>query len=296
MKLRLAPGVYVVAVSGGVDSMVLLDVARQLPGVQLIVAHFDHGIRPDSAADRQFVEAAAQRHGLIYKTGAGHLGAQASEATARAARYAFLASVQKEQGAVAIVTAHHQDDVLETAIINVVRGTGRKGLSSLASNDQLIRPLLAYSKEDIRTYAQQHGIVWREDSTNIDERYLRNYIRRRIVPRLSESGRAALLAHITRARKLNTVIDGLLSEVLAAQPAADQIKRSWFITLPHAVSREVMASWLRQHTVQDFDRRLIERLVVAAKTAHPGKRIDINAAFVLKISKDALHITSRNRS
>src|SRR5438309_11792005 len=99
MELQIMPGKYVLAVSGGVDSMVLLDLLAAQPGIELIVAHFDHGIREDADADRQLVEAAATRYGLPFVAARGQLGAQASEATAREARYRFLQQVRQEQGA-----------------------------------------------------------------------------------------------------------------------------------------------------------------------------------------------------
>src|SRR5690606_5271626 len=106
--IKIRPGKYVVAVSGGVDSMVLLDLLRQKPKLELIVAHFDHGIRPDSAEDRKLVQRVAKHYDLPFVYAEGKLGPKASEALAREARYAFLRRVQAEQGAEAIITAHHQ--------------------------------------------------------------------------------------------------------------------------------------------------------------------------------------------
>src|SRR5437764_343012 len=127
------PGKYVVAVSGGVDSVALLDMLARSDDLKLVVAHFDHGIRKDSAKDRKFVEDLAKNYDLPFVYEEGHLGSGTSEAVARGARYDFLHRVKKSHGAQAIITAHHQDDVLETAIINLLRGTGRKGLTSLTS-------------------------------------------------------------------------------------------------------------------------------------------------------------------
>src|SRR5665213_1651974 len=105
------PGSYVVAVSGGVDSMALLNVlkgeSRRGGGWKLVVAHLDHGIRPESAEDRRLVQATARDYKLPFVYHEGRLGAGASEAAAREARYSFLRSVQKASDAVAIVTAHH---------------------------------------------------------------------------------------------------------------------------------------------------------------------------------------------
>src|SRR5688572_18243464 len=174
MNFRLSPGKYVVAVSGGVDSMVLLDLLRERPKLELIVAHFDHGIRKESARDRKLVQRIAKSYDLPFFYAEGNLGPKAGEALAREARYAFLRKIQEEQGAKAIITAHHQDDMLETAIMNLLRGTGRRGLSSLKSRKELVRPMLEWTKKGIREYAEERDLVWAEDVTNDDERYLRN--------------------------------------------------------------------------------------------------------------------------
>ncbi|MGF7229517.1 MAG: tRNA lysidine(34) synthetase TilS [Candidatus Saccharibacteria bacterium] len=293
MDLEILPGKYVVAVSGGVDSMVLLDMLAHTPGLELVVAHFDHGIRTDSAQDRALVGAAAARYNLPYVYEEGNLGRGASEQAARNARYAFLHRARTAQQAQAIIVAHHQDDVLETMILNMLRGTNRKGLSSLQSHGELLRPLLHLTKADMRNYAKTHAIEWHEDSTNTDTRYLRNHLRAYSMPRLTTEQRAALLAINQRAAVDNHEIDLLLGDVLVVLGGPDQLNRQQFIQLPHAVSREVMATWLRAHSVQDITARQIERLVTAAKTAQPGTVHDIDKRTIMNISRKFLQITSR---
>lgn len=293
MQVDIQPGKYVIAVSGGVDSMVLLDIARQLPGVALVVAHVDHGIRPDSHKDRQLVEAAAQRYGLPFVCEEAHLGASASEAQAREVRYAFLQRMVDAHGAHGILTAHHQDDVAETAILNLLRGTGRRGLASLRSGDMLLRPLLHVSKQAVKEYARLHTIAWREDSTNLRDDYLRNYIRHYLMPRLGSAGRTQLLVHIEKAESLNPDIDQLLLKDLQHHVRDKALDKRWFIMLPYNVSCEVMAAWLRSNNIRQFDRKTIERLVIAAKVAWPGRVSDINAAYLLKVDKAALQLIPR---
>lgn len=293
MQSRIRPGKYVVAVSGGVDSMVLLDLLRQKPKLELVVAHFDHGIRPDSAHDRKLVQRIAKSYGLPFVFAEGNLGANAGEALAREARYAFLHKVKEDHGAEAIVTAHHQDDMLETAIMNLLRGTGRRGLSSLKSREGLVRPLLEWTKKDVRDYAEEHDLVWAEDSTNSDERYLRNYIRHNILSRFTAAGRNSLLQHIKQAGKINEEIDRLLDKDLEEQPAKDELSRGWYLQLPYAVATEMMAAWLRRNGVAQFDRHMIERLVVAAKTAAPGKLADVNSKHVVEFTKDRIRLADR---
>jgi len=285
---------YIVAVSGGVDSVVLLDIlAKKLPVSRLVVAHFDHGVRNDSVQDRLFVEALARSYSLRFVFDEAQLGAGASEDSARKARYGFLRHAKVQHGASHIVTAHHQDDVLETAILNLLRGTGRKGLSALRSRDDLYRPLLPTPKSHIVTYAEKNGLRWREDSTNASQNYLRNYVRQRIVSKFDAAARRELLGHIERAGHANTEIDALLEAELRRQPGAGVMDRQWFIMLPHAVAREAMAAWLRQAGAANFDRKAVERLTVTAKISLPGKQADINNGLMMVVSKDELRIARR---
>jgi tRNA(Ile)-lysidine synthetase-like protein len=276
-RLSLPAGVYVVAVSGGVDSVVLLDmlVRHTSEGVRLVVAHLDHGIRRNSADDRKFVGELASRYGLPFTYEVVSLGYGASENEARQARYDFLQKVVKACGAQAIVTAHHQDDVIETALFNLMRGTSYRGLASLRSRDGLLRPLLGVSKVQLIEYAERQGLSWREDHTNQDMRYARNRIRLQLVPKLTEHQREQLVSYIEHAAELNDQIDFHIREFLAGQPDVVTLDRATFAPLPHAVAREVIAHWLRSHAVGELDRSMIDRLVIELKVGHMGTRVDV---------------------
>lgn len=288
MEIIVQPGAYVVAVSGGVDSMALLDVLRQNPDLKLIVAHFDHGIREDSHYDRKLVQEVAARHGLPFVYDGGRLGSAASEDTARKARYAFLHRVRSASGAQAVITAHHQDDLLETAIHNMLRGTSRRGLSSLRSRQQVVRPLLHIPKHDVLAYAKDQGLVWREDSTNQDMKYRRNYIRHQLLPKFSEAQKQELLQHIRNLHSLDTDIEQEIINHLHTQPGMRELDRHWFIMLPHAVSREVMYTWLCRHAVQNITSQMLERLIVAVKTYAPNKLAIIDRQNSLEIHRKTL--------
>ena len=284
------PGTYVLAVSGGVDSMVLLDVfsnVSQQKKYKLIVAHFDHKMRKDSHQDATFVENAASAYTLEIRVGTPEKKLL-NEATARSARYAFLHQIAANNQAAGIITAHHQDDLLETAILNMLRGTGRHGLSSLQNRSDIIRPLLAIPKIDILNYAQNRDLVWHEDSTNQDETYMRNYVRRRIIPRLDESARSKFVSIIEQNYQINQALDSELINQLHFQQKAHTIDKTWFAGLPHAVAREVMAMWLREHGLRSFDRRTLERLTVHAKTQASGQSINVFKNHWLRIHGDHL--------
>lgn len=284
------PGKYVVAVSGGVDSIALLDILSRQAGLDLVVAHFDHGIRADSAEDRKFVENLAYIKSIYFVYSTGELGADASEAKAREARYKFLRQVVNDQGARAVITAHHQDDVIETAIINILRGSGRKGLTALKSRGDIIRPLLHVSKKELLEYAKDHKLEWRQDPTNSDTTYLRNYVRHKLLPRFSPADRNQLVSMVIDMEVTNREIDGLLERLVT-----DKLDRQWFNSLPHGVAREVMAAWLRSAGVRDFDRPALERLVVGAKTAAAGKRIEALKGVKLVVGKDGLALEGLER-
>ncbi len=313
----LPVGSYVLAVSGGVDSVVLLDIlakqarspelrvqsesnnsnSSQLSALrsQLTVAHFDHGMRPDSKLDRQLVQDLAHHHGLPFVYDQGNLGPKASEAAARQARYDFLHGVRRAAQARAVITAHHQDDVLETAVINLLRGTGRRGLTSLKSTDTIVRPLLHVPKQELIDYAQAHKLTWREDSTNQNTAYLRNRVRHQLLPRFTAEQRQQLLNLVKHLHTINNEIDARLINQLHVQPALDSVNRHWFIMLPHAVAREALAVWLRNNGIGDFDKKTLERLTNAAKTYHAGRRADINKRAFLSVSGEKLALGHTER-
>ena len=189
---RLAPQSrhLLVAVSGGRDSMVLLDVLRLLaaPGkLHLTVAHVHHGIRgPEADRDRAFVRTFASAHGLTFVSARvstlryrkrHRLGL---EEAARVLRYRALERLRRRASADVIVTAHHADDQAETVFLRAARGAGLKGLAGILwtlENPPVIRPLLGASGRLIRAYAKSHRIAFLEDSSNRDLRMRRNLIR-----------------------------------------------------------------------------------------------------------------------
>ncbi len=269
---------YVVAVSGGVDSVVLLDMMRRLPDVQLIVAHFDHGIRPDSARDAQFVERLAATHGLPFETAREELGPKASEETARRRRYAFLQQVAQKHAA-QLVTAHHSDDLVETIAINHIRGTGWRGLTPMSG--EVLRPLLTMDKQSIKAYAAKQGLQWHEDSTNKSDAYLRNRLRRKLAVMPADE-KAALLALHQRQQQLKKQIEQEATRLLGREK---QLSRYLFIHAHQSPAMEL----LRQATKGALTRPQLQRALLAIKTAKPRTTYQAGAGI-------ELHFTPRHFS
>jgi len=198
--LRLPPGRALVAVSGGPDSVALLHLlhgSRDLHRLELVVAHFDHGIHPDSAAVASSVRALAARHRLEYEEGRGALGPAAGETSARAARYAWLEATRARLGAALVFTAHHADDQVETILMRALRGSGPAGLAGMvARQGALVRPLLPFRRAAILRYVRTEGLVAWGDPANQDPRHLRAWLRADLLPllrtRLSQVDEALL--------------------------------------------------------------------------------------------------------
>src|SRR6476661_7960055 len=186
--LRLPPGRALVAVSGGPDSVALLHLlhgVRDLHRLELTVAHFDHGIHPDSAAVASSVRALAARYRLEYEEGRGALGAAAGETSARAARYAWLEATRVRLDAALIFTAHHADDQVETVLMRVLKGSGPAGLAGMAARQgALVRPLLPFRRSVILRHVRAEGLAAWADPANQDPRHLRSWLRGDVLPLL----------------------------------------------------------------------------------------------------------------
>ena len=199
----IAPGERIlVGVSGGLDSMALLSILVRLSSrldCQLHIAHLNHGWRGrDSANDARFVKAACRQLDLacdVEKLDAQNLakkGKGGREAQGRHARYAFFYRLARLRSCQRVAVAHHRDDLAETILINLLRGSGPRGLlgfEARATNAQLtiIRPLIEVSREALANYCHDRRLRWREDQSNSDHAFLRNRVRLELLPAL-ESG------------------------------------------------------------------------------------------------------------
>lgn len=297
VSIDVQPGKYVVAVSGGVDSMVLLDLLHNQPGLELIVAHFNHGIRSDSADDQTLVSQVAMSHNIIFESEDGHLGPHVSEEQARNARYNFLRHISKKYNA-PILTAHHQDDLLETAFINMLRGTGWRGLSSLRSTVQILRPLLHIPKSELQNYAIQHQLDWREDSTNADLSYLRNYVRHMLVARMSAKQRNFLYQNIVRQNALTDQIDHEAMQWLGVHTYSElrgvALPRYQLVMMPLNVAHELLQAILRQKSGKSIERPLMEKALLFCKVAKQGKIFLINALWQIRINQNEVIVEPRS--
>lgn len=264
---------FVVAVSGGVDSVALLDMMARRGQDDIVVAHVDHGIRPDSFHDARFVEQLARSYRLPFETIRYELGPEASEETARRARYDFLRRIAEKYDA-RIVTAHHGDDVVESIAIHLVRGTGWRGLATHDSD--IVRPLLEVNKTALLAYAKRRGLSWREDATNQSDAYLRNRIRRHLAE-LPEDHKAQLRALRKAQLEYKDAIDAEVRAVIGTGP---NYSRYFFTHIPEAVALEC----LRTITDARLTRPQRARVLHAIKTAAPGSRMQAGGGVTVQFT------------
>ncbi len=200
-------GRLVLAVSGGGDSVALMFLVHEL-GREAVVAHLDHGLRPESAEDAAFVRRLAERLGfpaVIERVDVARIAREKREnleAIAREVRYAFLARVAKAHGARCILTAHTADDQAETVLFQLFTGTAR-ALGVRKERGAVKRPLLFARRRELRAYLEARGVPWREDSTNLDLARDRAYLRHEVLPRVEARfpGAVPALSRFAEARQ-----------------------------------------------------------------------------------------------
>jgi len=213
-----------VAVSGGVDSVVLLDVLCKLApeyGLELVVAHLDHQLRgEESRADACFVEELALGHQLPLVSESMDVRAVAIEKkmgiaeAARTVRVRFLKDTAEKVGATKIAIGHTANDLAETMLFNLIRGTGTTGLAGIRPvNPPFVRPLIDVTRAEIIAYANEHNLSWREDRSNADTVFTRNRIRHEIIPILKGLN-PGLIAALSRTAEIVRDEQGAFSELL----------------------------------------------------------------------------------
>jgi len=291
-------GAALVAVSGGCDSMVLLEVLSRLAsgsGWRLTVAHFNHQLRGRAAdADERFVRQAAQRLHLRCLVGheqvrlaARHRGVSV-EMAARELRHAFLARCARKLGVTRIFLAHQADDQVETFLLRLQRGTGAGALAGMKwiapspadPELALLRPLLGVTRTALRSYARDRGVGFREDATNASLDSVRNRVRRVWLPWLERHVQAGIAATIRRTMEVlgdqATVIAALARKWLASS------RRRCFTALEPAVQREVLVIELRRLGVEPTFHR-VEHLRL-----HPDQRVAVGTGRYVQCGPDGV--------
>jgi len=278
--------------------MVLLDVlarARNERGYKLIVGHFNHQTRADNELDCALVERVAREHDLPFEVGSAETKLT-SEADARTARYRYLESLKTKYCASGIITAHHRDDVIETSLLNLARGTDFRGLAPMRTGD-VLRPLLELTRNDLRDYAKQRRLVWREDCTNLDVSNPRNFLRHELLPLATPSWQQSyeyVLFQIgTVSAELELAVDKLVPNWNTTGKSGYRIPRQQIRDFSPLELETVLAVLI--HRLQpdlELNHRLVVELAHFAKTAKPGRWRPVRPPWRLEQERDATRLIS----
>ena len=268
---------YLIGVSGGRDSVALLHHLVDVGYKKLIICHLNHELRGRSSkSDARFVEKLAAKYDLDLAAGSADVCAIAKrkkmsiETAARETRYSFFAKVAKQKRCHTIFLAHHADDLVETFLINLIRGAGPTGLAAMREISirridnvdlTIVRPLLGVWRNDIDEYIRKHRLQFREDASNKNLVLLRNRLRRRIIPYIEKQLGRKVRMSIWRAATIAAEEEAWIEGMAARSNTKDQhLSVEKLRTLPIALQRRVIMTWLRQQGSADVGFDVIERV------------------------------------
>ena len=289
----------VVAVSGGPDSLALLLGAARLVETEavawrLTVAHLDHALRDESAADARFVADVTAKLGLPCEVQRADVAAIARESgrsieeAGREARYAMLEEVAGDAGWIA--TGHTADDAAETVLLNLLRGSGTTGLRGIpARRGRIVRPLLGERRDWLRSQLDAAGIAYLVDPTNADPAYLRNRVRGELLP-LMEEVRPGAVGRIVQFAALAAAEDELLDELAAAELQRRRQPTGgidWRQPPPRALGRRVLRLALGP-PAPGAER--IDAVLEAAEGPRGGLRVELGGGRFASISRRLIRI------
>ena len=290
-----------VAVSGGADSVALLLLLQAVSGplgLHLEVAHLDHGLRPESADDAQFVQQLCEaRHFslVVERRDVGKLASACKgnlEEVARQERRQFLESTSQRLGCTRIALGHHREDQAETVLLRLLRGAGPAGLAGMhIPSEPFVRPLLDFSRAELQAFLSEQGIAWREDITNRDLQFSRNRVRHELLPML-QSFNPQIVQRLDDLSRLladdesywTELLAELLAEHLRTEPAGISLPRNLFLDVPPALAgRLVRAALLRvRGDLRRIERQHVAQVLALVGSDRPQAELDLPAAWVAR--------------
>ena len=277
---------YLIGVSGGRDSVALLRWLVDAGYKRLVVCHLNHQLRGRSSdADARFVEKLTARYQADFELGSADVRALAKkkmisiETAAREARYSFFAKAAHRHRCDTIFLAHHADDLVETFLFNLIRGSGLTGLTAMrdvSTRDLqdikrliIVRPLLSVWRKEIDNFVRQHRLKFREDATNKNSAPIRNRIRNRVIPYLENTLGRNIRQNIWRTAMIAAEEETWIESQLGDASEAD-LSVVKFRTLPVALQRRAILKWLRAQNIANIGFDAVERV---RSLADPDARI-----------------------
>lgn len=298
-ELAPPPVRTLVAVSGGPDSLALLDLLVETSAdhrLDLIVAHVDHGIGPRSGEIAERVRRVAVKYSIPFEIESLSLGAEATETEAREHRHAALGRIARRVSAGTIATAHHADDQAETVLMRLLRGSGPAGLAAMQPRPGIFRPLLPFRRDELARYLQERGIEAWDDPANADPRHLRSWLRHVVMPGL-EARLPDLVSRIAgsaeQAGRNVAAWDALLDTL---PDLALHVDRATVSVAAHALARydsalgEALVAALGRRAGCAIGRARAARVLEVAAGGRSGATVPLGGAWVAEIAFGRLGI------
>ncbi|WP_414045461.1 tRNA lysidine(34) synthetase TilS [Macrococcus equi] len=293
-----------IAVSGGVDSMVLLEqVRRSQHYKELYVLHVNHQLRDASAAEADMINAYCRQHHIkliIHTIPVGYFDLTRSiQNEAREVRYRFFESVIEKYGIQFLLTAHHKDDQVETILFRLM--TNRYNyqpidIQPLVSyrNYKLCRPLLNVSKKDLMIYAEQHNVPFMTDETNDESKYIRNYIRNDILPILDDTLDKYNLLHLADYMKDANVLIHQQAERFASAIALGELSRQMLTNENRLVVENILVRLVQKHTHRrDVSHHLINEMIRIIHSEATHATFEVAPGWHIQIAYDKLIVRNK---
>lgn len=275
----------VLAVSGGVDSVALLDLlSKYVSKDKLVVVHVNHGLRKESDEEEKFVRDLVKKYDLAFYVKKLRLKSK-SEDTARRERYKFLRLLKNKIGAKYIITAHHLNDQVETVLLNLTRGSGPLDVWGMKeSENDILRPLLPFPKSEILAFAKRKKLQHLEDPSNKDLSFARNRIRHKVIPELEKINLnflSTLQANIELAKEANEIIEKKLQAAMGSAVSGNDVDLRKFKRCDIFIQKEIIRRMLFAMTgkKEGIYFRNIEEVLKLAKSA--GTKITKIGSFTI---------------
>ena len=317
-------GVVVIGVSGGPDSLCLLHLARQIPGIDIIVAHFDHQLRPQAKLEAEFVRGVAEKMKLRFVTESADVGGYAEEhklsleEAARTLRYRFLFSQARGEHASAVAVGHTADDQVETILMHFLRGAGLAGLKGMTGRTflpefdreiPLIRPILHLWRRETEAYCRDHNLKPVQDLSNADETYFRNRLRHSLIPELEKYNPRFKNTLLRTAEALAGDHEALTEAVDSAWPKVLLKEDTDYIAfqacaleeVPHGLRRNIFRRAMEtlRPNVRNLDFNTLERAsnfintrTGACMPENLPRQVDLTAGLYIYREGDAIYLAT----
>ncbi len=318
-KLILAGETVVCAVSGGADSMGMLHLLHELQDklkIKLVIAHFDHQLRVNSALDAQFVKKVAQKLSLPFVLESKNVKKFSKqkklsiEEAARDLRYDFFERVALQWKANKVCVAHTKEDQAETILMRILRGTGTGGLGGMREKRTLgkvtlIRPLLSVEKADLKEYLKKNKILWREDSSNKDLTFTRNRIRKTLIPLLKKEFNPSVIEELCRLSEIlkadesyfETQTNKLFQKMVVETEEGFRFSKNLFLKLELSLQRYLVRrifNLLREGSSLSFENT--ERVLSLIQKAQLGRKIILPGGIQFLIEHNGIKVLKKKTS